>query len=1143
MQAQDGSTTGNASTESNTTLGTYALRDVISDIPLSSDGDEKAYITCTDAWNGNLYIGTSAGEVLHYVAIPPDPSDPAGQSSYIFATKLEPPYTTKQTGRDVGVKEILLLPAAGKACILCNGTLTFYTLPELSPAYGEKIKQVGCTWIGGLDSEETNGETDSTVIVICLRQRLRLIKIGREAKKIRDIELGGVGAIQRRGNLACVADGTAYSLLDVVNHRKNELFPISSLTAVEEERPLPPLPPTANRSQSRSFSTSGASRQSRGHDRNVSLGGEPKDSSRLQPDSASPWPSRTSSRPVQSPAEPSSREESPNKSDAASPRPSTEASRPLDTQQRHLPPNIVTPTPNEFLLTTGTQMDDPGIGMFVNLDGDPSRGPLDFSSYPESFVLDGAGQDEILGSSSGIDSEGYVLAVVQRKLESGVQKAIEVQRWDVDPGEQHRSKEWLNLSSSGSNEDSAQRYGLRHATSSTELSVSEISASLRLRRLQLSTEPHEADSRREGEEDSFAARFAQMQARILFHSNDKVYWVVRNPLISQLDRRLAAAVSLSNDEGVFAIDIGEVQHVINDLRGQEPRDELEFFTLTYIRQKASVLLLGNLLIQTANGFIAYESGKRLAEEALIAGDLDPRIVLSLIPPLQQEIDEGEDGIWISQGIRDTIDMLKMCIKSESIAQDPTGPYGDNLLAIVKRFLVSWRKKKGFGSVANEAQVFRTVDAALLYILLVLDQTSPRGPATPGSVRAELNDVVSRGVDCFERAVQLFEQFNRLYMLSRLYQSRKMSPEVLATWRRILEGEPDAGGELIEGEQDLRRYLARIRDQSLILEYGVWLANRNPRLGVQVFADDNSRVKFEPTEAVAILKQKAPGAVKDYLEHLVFGKNHVQYVNDLIAFYLDTVLTELESSPEAKQSLLDSYSTYRALRPPKPTYRQFITDNASETSEWRQNRLRLLQLIGGSHGAASEYDVHSLRERLAPYSEELVPEMIILNGREGKHEEALHLLTHGLGDYDTAIRYCLLGGESIFHPTSSMMPKQALPSKEEQAHLFEFLLQEFFRIPDLSERLERTAELLERFGAWFDVRDVIDMIPEEWSVEIVGAFLMQALRRLVVERRETGVVRALAGGQNLRYSAEAGEKIAGMKAVVVREEEEDTQDVG
>ena len=543
MEANDGSRVANSQAE-NGSSGTYALRDLISDIPLSTGGDEQAHITCVDAWNGNLYIGTSSGQVLHYVSIPPDPTDESGQPSYIFATSLEPPFSTKQEGVDAGVKQILLLPEVSKACILCNGTLTFYSLPELSPAYAENIKQAGCLWIGGLDADltgEERGSTGGTVIVICLQRRLRLIKIGKEARKIRDIELGGVSAIQRRKDLACVADGNTYSLLDVVNHRKNELFPITSSAAADREKPLPDLPQLGHRGQSRSVSEASSSRLIRGHDRNVSLGGQPRDVGRLRPESPTPWPARRSSRQGGSPADPSSREESPAKSPEPSPRVSVEITSRSEAPAPSEPllPNIVTPTPTEFLLTTGTKMDEVGIGIFINLDGDPSRAPLEFSSYPKSLVLDGYGMDTGPDTSRPPDSEGYVLALVRRKVGSEADQAIEIQRWDSDSGEQNRSKEWLMMdpmSSAEDQNDTARRAGLRIASSTTELSVPEISTSLRLRRLALGTDAAGGDAEREAEEDKFAARFAQIQARVLLYSHSKVQWVTRNPLILQLDR-------------------------------------------------------------------------------------------------------------------------------------------------------------------------------------------------------------------------------------------------------------------------------------------------------------------------------------------------------------------------------------------------------------------------------------------------------------------------------------------------------------------------------------------------------------------------------------------------------------------------------
>jgi hypothetical protein len=156
-------------------------------------------------------------------------------------------------------------------------------------------------------------------------------------------------------------------------------------------------------------------------------------------------------------------------------------------------------------------------------------------------------------------------------------------------------------------------------------------------------------------------------------------------------------------------------------------------------------------------------------------------------------------------------------------------------------------------------------------------------------------------------------------------------------------------------------------------------------------------------------------------------------------------------------------------------------------------------------------------------------MIILNGRLGQHEESLRLLTHGLGDYDTAIRYCLRGGSSIFH-TARLGPEQALPTREAQSVLFNHLLREFFRLEDVNDQLERTAELLERFGGWFDVAEVLELIPDGWSVELVSGFLMHAFRRLMAEKNETAIMKALCSAQNLKRSAEVIDKIESLGPV-------------
>ncbi|CAO2652587.1 Nn.00g008700.m01.CDS01 [Neocucurbitaria sp. VM-36] len=1156
--------------------GPYILRKLVSDLPLSADGSSTdVRITCVEVWNGNLYVGTSAAEILHFVLLPPEPNDPSEEPTAIIASRLEPPHNDEN---GPGVQQILLLPKINKACVLCNNTLSIYSLPELSP--DSTFKPISCLWVGGVDlNEEEEGSTgDGVVVVIGLKKRLRLVQISENSppRAIKAIEYGGCLVSVRRDTFSCAADAHSYALLDVVHQQKIGLFPISSLDpdAGDVGGAAENLA-TASQAPSRSASSASAlprgQDEQRGHARSTSLnvlgfGGPPSrtESPRAPaqrygfdvPESLSremsPAPARSPARaPMR--GDPSERASSHTRSGAASPDkplpPPPEESTPQAEEPPPpqpspfvpLRPHIASPSPNEFLLTVGTTPSEPGVGMFVNLDGDMCRGSIQFSSYPDAIVVDGSGID--LSASMGPDmtaEEGYVLAVVHRRERDDVTYGVEIQRWDVDPGEGELEIKWLNLSSLGpmaqdQGTQVSSPLGLRTVVQSYELALPEIGSKLSVQRLELAPSKDAAEgatkttTAQAKADREFTERLSRLQTQTVLWAGNQIWWTVRNPLVTRLDSRIEEA-QYTRTGGGKRIQPNRVllERILGDVRGQEPRNESEYLSLIYIRQKASLMLFMDVVLRTKTNIIIFENEKRITEQALIEGEVDPRVVLSLLPILNKEVVQGPDGIQISGGITTLVEQFLQQNNLSAMPTNVNGPFGDNLLHFVKRYLQFWKRKKGMASVTNDPYVFQTVDAALLHILLLLDQSTPKGTSNPGTHRAELNELVDE-VECFDRAVELLEDFKRLFLLSRLYQSNCKASikaaKVLATWRRILEGEEDRGGELVDGEQRVREYLARIRDQSLVEEYGAWLANRNPKLGVQVFADDQSRVKFEPTRAVALLREKAPGAVKEYLEYLVFGKKHTQYVNELIAFYLDTVITELENNPESRDTLSQTYETYRILQPPKPTYHSFITDNAVPAAWW-QARLRLLQLLGDNRPATSSYDVRTILERLQPYEQELVPEMIILNGRQERHQEALRLLTHGLGDFNTAISYCLYGYSSIFRPITTgnlPVPQSELPSHEEQSRLLTYLLHEFLRIDDLSQRVERTGELLERFGGWFDIAEVLSTLPDEWSVDIFSGYLINSLRRLVREKAESSIVRALSDAQNSQMSNELVEK--------------------
>ncbi|TAQ85679.1 hypothetical protein B7494_g5991 [Chlorociboria aeruginascens] len=1162
--------------------GPYVLRSLLEDLPLSADGDrDDIEITCVE------FLGTSASEILHFFQIPPDPADLLGKPSYILASRLPPAYDDERiTAPKPGVMQILLLPKVNKACILCNWTVTFYSLPELSPVFGPtQIRQ--CNWIGGIDlnmdsnTSQQDERNPAVTVLVSLNRRMRVVKIGEEARALKSIDFAGSTISVRRDTFACVADSRAYALLDIDHQLKIPLFPISSLDNSQSGGRVEDISGSTGGNISRSTSSAHGSLPSenpddRGHGRSTSLGTFMSGTSRRQrapsgergetPDLLFRDPSSTPTHQAliraqraQSPVQQASQADKP----LPPPPESSTADQSTLKAPVYLKPYIVSPTPQEFLLVTGTGPRDPGVGMFVNLDGDVTRSTLEFEKYPSDIVVDGRGVG-VDPSPANInqDEEGFVLASIARDQGEELYYGLEIQRWDLDPGEDENSKFWLEVPATGARaKEKSTRIGLRVVIDPGDVYFDEVVDRLRLKRFQpfarrsmdesilslrsvdsrtatslerVSAERElfeSADSpaadgweeQRNEEELQFARRLGRTRSRIVSWSGKSIFWTVRNPLALRLDGELSVLISnkIREDLTYPPLDRRKVIEVVNSLRGCEAKTETEYLSLGYIRQRAGLLLFMSVL--DALAVQPSEPEYRITEDALLEGGLDPRVILAIVPFLRNEIVEGKTGIWVHGGVKDTADNFITNGVSDGKAKESI--MSDHILQFLRRYLTGWRRKKGFGSVASGPEVFRSVEAALLVVLLQLDESSPKGlaKAKANSIRADLYDLVDHEIDCFDRAVSLLESHHRLYVLSRLYHSRKMSAEILATWRRIIEGDFDEGGEFLDGENKVREYLAKIRNPALVQEYGVWLAARNPKLGVRVFAEDRSHVKFEPTQVVSILREGAPGAVKDYLEHLVFQKNHTEYINELIVYYLDIVTSKLEGSEEARSILAQSYESYRALRPPKPTYRQFITDNTID-EEWWHSRLRLLQLLGGSQGSTSQYDVAAILIRIAPYTQELVPEVIILDGRQSHHEEALRLLTHGLGDYDTAITYCLLGGSSMYQPISGTVSLETLPTREEQSKLFSFLLSEFLLIEDLSNQIEQTSNLLERFGGWFDVAYVLSLIPDSWSVELVSGFLVSALRRIVRERSETMVAKALSGAENLKISADLIKRI-------------------
>jgi hypothetical protein len=883
-------------------------------------------------WNdidGNLYIGTSAAEVLHFVCLPAASDDDSSEPTFILASRLPIPFQNEPSDSDPpGVRQIVILPSVNKACILCNGMVTFYMLPELSPAFGN-TKVNHCRWIGGLDLNQDAASEEDPVVMIAVQNSIMLIRIGEGARRIKQIKFPGCLVAARRGTIACAADTHSYSLLEVEHQQKIPLFPISSSSEVFESghvEDIPAAPQTPlKRSPSSSYPSSppmdphvhGRSSSLNtfvgmlqphaqwGHSRSPSGTPDPFTSTGSIRRSSSEERDEGDEGSKQQASKSPERETQVAESDNVKPLPPLP---PPKAAQKQLQPHVVSPTPSEFLLVTGTEETEPGVGMFVDMDGEVVRGTINFHRYPKSVVID-AGEDDQSLQPNDDSKEEYVLALIDVGEDGKQQTRLEIQRWDDDPAEIERHKKWLDIPSS-SDEVKPARVGLKHTLSPSHLDQNEIGKLLQMVRLKTPLlSPHVAtvdprtqesierqktekelfesqeltdpegskkgdsgsadrdwESQRNAEEANFVRGLGKLQSSLVLWSGSQVWRLLKNPLVIQLENTLQKAQQVDS-KGHITLQRDAVMELMVSIQDIEPKTEAEFLGMGYVKQKASLLLYGDLLSMHADH--RADPTIRNTERALLSGNLDPRLALLFIPLLRCEVLQGPQGIWIQSGLANTTAKYLKQVEQTSDAAE----VHSSVLNMVKRFLLSWQQKRGYGSITDETYVLDSTDAALLHLVLEQDaHLSAQQRAS--STRSELNRLVDNWKGNFERAVALLEQYKRLYILSRLYQSQKMSRNVLKTWRRIIDGESDAGGEVTGAgvEAQMRKYLVKIKDAQLVEEYGSWLAGRNPALGIQVFTDHSSRVRLEPADVVALLKERAPNAVQVYLEHLVFAKN-------------------------------------------------------------------------------------------------------------------------------------------------------------------------------------------------------------------------------------------------------------------------------
>lgn len=127
------------------------------------------------------------------------------------------------------------------------------------------------------------------------------------------------------------------------------------------------------------------------------------------------------------------------------------------------------------------------------------------------------------------------------------------------------------------------------------------------------------------------------------------------------------------------------------------------------------------------------------------------------------------------------------------------------------------------------------------------------------------------------------------------------------------------------------------------------------------------------------------------------------------------------------------------------------------------------------------------------------EEAILLGRAGEHSQALKVLVHQEGDFQAAEAFCC----------------RAAQGRDPQ--LRQTLLLTLLQIYLSSEDLTSAAvDLLNHNPLVFAAEQILQLLPDSWSVQLVSQFLVRSLRETLHQRRMSRVQKALGQAELMRH---------------------------
>ncbi|KAB5589981.1 hypothetical protein CTheo_6584 [Ceratobasidium theobromae] len=602
------------------------------------------------------------------------------------------------------------------------------------------------------------------------------------------------------------------------------------------------------------------------------------------------------------------------------------------------------------------------------------------------------------------------------------------------------------------------------------------------------------------------------RSRILLTSTDAVQSLVPTTLLSQAESLLGAG---RENDVIRLLDI------VRKKAGDEDQD----IQVRYVYTELAYAKLRETNFEEAGHYF-------------FRAETDARALIRLFPDLCEGLPEYDSQVTMSifkglEGTVRSVGNIDKIVRSNLVrnysphlgeTEEPLPILRDKLREsardMLRAFLHKTRNRRRYGGLqtrrSNEDGMWKAVDIVLARLFAEAGETS------------ELLDLIKDSTLLTIRAVEsaLIEhrQFQGLITLCTKLGDESYLVNVLARQVEAL-----ATTEYIKDPfKHVVKILNETQDHVLVKQYGIWVLKHDPSVGLKIFTS-RTIPKLDDAATLADMQRVDIEAAGRFLEHIVLNKRSTDanLHNQLVLRYVDEAIITL-SEPGVRDTFSQLARDY-VMSPPCP----FLLWIASKDviPEAMNIRVRLALFLQGS----SLYNPRVL----------------------GHHRKALTTLVHEVHDSVSAEAYCALGGvvvpPKVAAPVGdrrgmqsqawliNMGGRHGPPVTEEKRRELLKILMEVYTLGGESTSTQ-TAQLLNSQARNFDAIQVLETIPDSWSLRVISSFLERSLRRTTHESREGMILKQISAGQNLAIVDNAMQVVKD-EGYVIEEADDEDEDGG